>query len=94
MYMKRAYSIASARAKLPAIVKAAERGAPVVLARRGTPVAVVLSLGDYRRLEERGETLEGAWAAFRRRHPDGIELSVHEVDSWRQRDTGRKVDLK
>jgi prevent-host-death family protein len=94
MYMKRAYSIAAARAKLPALVKAAERGEAVVLARRGTPVAVVLSLGDYRRLAERGESLEGAWAAFRRRHPVGVELSRAEVDSWRQRDRGRKVDLE
>jgi prevent-host-death family protein len=93
MYMKRAYSIAAARANLPAIVKSAERGVPVTLARRGTPVAVVLSLGDYRRLEDRGETMEAAWAAFRRRHPEGIELPDQEVDGWRQRDEGRQIDF-
>ena len=94
MYMKRAYSIAAARAKLPSIVKAAERGEAITLARRGTPVAVVLSVGDYRRLGAGDQTLESAWKAFRERHPRGVKLTDAEVRRWRQRDTGRKVDLE
>jgi prevent-host-death family protein len=94
MYMKRAYSIAAARAKLPAIVRAAEHGEPVTLARRGTPVAIVLSLSDYRRLEQGEVTLEAAWRAFRQRHAaEGVELSRREVASWRSRELGRKVEL-
>lgn len=93
--MKRTYSIGAARAKLPFVVRAAESGQPITLARRGTPVAVVISLGDYRRLEATGETLEGAWEAFRRRHRgDGVELTAREVARWRSKEAGRRVDLR
>src|SRR5437868_15490953 len=69
MYMKRTYSIAAARAKLPAIVRAAETGQVTTIERRGTPVAVVVSLNDYRRLATGTESMWAAWQAFRRRHP-------------------------
>lgn len=48
--MGKQYSIAQARDHLPGIVHEVERGAPVELTRRGKPVAVILSLQDYRRL--------------------------------------------
>ena len=95
MYMSRTYSIGAARAQLPSVVRAAENGQPITLARRGTPVAVLLSLGEYRRLEARGETLEAAWEAFRRRHRgEGVELTNREVARWRSKEKGRRVDLR
>jgi prevent-host-death family protein len=93
--MKRIYSIGAARAKLPSVIKAAEGGQAITLARRGTPVAMLISLGEYRRLEGRGDTLEAAWAAFRRRHAgEGVDLTDREVARWRSKEKGRRVDLR
>jgi antitoxin (DNA-binding transcriptional repressor) of toxin-antitoxin stability system len=39
MYLSRSSSIAEARAQLPKVVRAAERGAEIELTRRGTRVA-------------------------------------------------------
>lgn len=59
------YSVAEARNQLAAIVHRVERGATVELTRRGTPVAVMLSLDEYRRLTRPRGDLVDALAAFR-----------------------------
>jgi antitoxin Phd len=48
--MQKQYSIAQARNDLPAIVHQVELDSPVELTRRGKPVAVIVSFGDYQRL--------------------------------------------
>ncbi|MBI5369001.1 MAG: type II toxin-antitoxin system prevent-host-death family antitoxin [Planctomycetes bacterium] len=48
--MRKQYSIAAARDRLPALVLDVERGAPVELTRRGRPVAVLISVESYRRM--------------------------------------------
>ena len=49
--MSKAYSIAEARNQLSRVVHEAEDGAGVELTRRGKPVAVVLSIKEFRRLQ-------------------------------------------
>lgn len=43
------YSIAAARARLPALAKEAAQG-PIEITRRGRPVLVVLSVAEYARM--------------------------------------------
>jgi antitoxin Phd len=46
------YSIPETRHRLPGIIHEVEQGSPVEVTRRGRPVAVILSLEEYRRLSE------------------------------------------
>lgn len=57
----RQVSIAQAKDQFSAIVEAAERGAVVVVTRRGKPVARVLSEREYEKLIARRRKV--AWAA-------------------------------
>jgi prevent-host-death family protein len=50
--MSRQHSIASAKNNLPALVHEAELGDPIEITRRGQPVAVLLSMAEYRRLSD------------------------------------------
>lgn len=49
--MEKDYSIAQAKQDLPAIVHEVERSGRARLTRRGRPVAVVLSIAEFERLE-------------------------------------------
>ena len=60
--MTKQYSIADARNNLPGLVHEVERGAAVELTRRGKPVAVLVSVDEYRRL--RGDSKGGFWEAL------------------------------
>jgi len=59
--MSRQLSVAEAKNGLPALVHDVEVGEPVEITRRGRPVAVILSIHEYRRL--RGEQPD-FWAAL------------------------------
>ncbi len=59
--MANSYSIAEARDKLARLVHEAEKGVSVEITRRGKAVAVLVSLGEYKKL--RGENI-GFWEAF------------------------------
>jgi prevent-host-death family protein len=50
--MTKQYSIAAARNNLPGLVHEVERGAAVELTRRGRPVAMLISIDEYRRLRD------------------------------------------
>lgn len=66
--MDRTCSIAEARNDLSGVVREAESGHPVTLARRGRPVAVVVSADAYSRLERRRPSVAEAIDEFRRMH--------------------------
>lgn len=88
--MVRQYSIAQARDRLPSIVHEVERGQPVELTRRGKPVAVVMSVHDYRRVSSAQPGFAAALAAFRGATDLGA-LGVDDAD-WaglRDRSPGR-----
>jgi prevent-host-death family protein len=90
--MTKRYSIAEARHNLAAIVHEAERAAPIELTRRGEPVAVLLSIAEYRRLSGTANSFWEAYAAFR----DSIDLSQLQIepdvfDGTRDASPGREV---
>lgn len=92
--MTRQYSIARARDNLPGIVHEVEHGAEVELTRRGKPVAVVLSIQEYRRLKAGKVGFAEAYAAFRRDADlESLGITPEYFDSLRDRSPGRPVDL-
>jgi antitoxin Phd len=92
--MTKQYSIADARAHLPSIVHEVEGGGAVELTRRGKPVAVLVSLDEYRRL--RG-TKQGFWDALQewRRTVDWDEIGdIDEIfRDVRDRSPGREYEF-
>jgi prevent-host-death family protein len=91
--MSNQYSIAAARNSLPALVHAVEEGPPVEITRRGRPVAVLLSIGEYRKMSDKKPDL---WAAIQRfRETADLEtLNVEELYAdVRDRSPGRETEL-
>ncbi len=64
--MSKRYSIAEARHNLAAIVHELERKVFIELTRRGEPVAVLLSVREYRRLTTTAGKFWEAYEAFHR----------------------------
>lgn len=60
--MSKTYSIAEAKNRLSRVVHEAEEEAPVELTRRGRPVAMVVSIEDYQKLQA---PRRNAWQAIR-----------------------------
>ena len=92
--MPKRYSIAEARNHFTAIVREAEQESAVELTRRGKPVAVLLSIQEYRRLS--GGT-GGFWKAFTK-FKNKVDLVALEIEpdtfsQLRDRSPGREVAL-
>lgn len=91
--MLKRYSIAAARDNFAAIVHDAEEVSAVELTRRGKPVAVLLSVGEYRRLLAGRKGFWDAYEAFRAGgglFRAGIEPEVFE--GLRDASPGREAD--
>lgn len=72
------WQLQTAKNKLSEVVDIALRGEPQVITRHGTPVAVVLSMAEYRRLS----AAQGNLSAFFRDSPlAGIELDLNRDQS-------------
>ena len=83
-------TIRDAKNRLTALIRAAERGEPVWLTRRGKPVALLVSDRDFRRLSDRKERRDPwvflqNWRARLAENYSGFEDS--EVDPRRDRST-------
>jgi prevent-host-death family protein len=93
--MARRVTAAQARREWAKVLRSAERGTPIEVTRNGQPVAVVLSIDAYRKLEETTrETLSDVFAEFLR-SVDARDLEG--PDPWadvRDRSEGRDVDLR
>jgi len=92
--MVKRYSIAEAKDKLTSLVHEAEEGTTVELLRRGKPVAVVLSLGEFERLK-RGR--RGFWEAYQHLREtvdlEALAIVPEEVFAGvRERSPGRDFD--
>lgn len=92
--MEEQYTIADAKNKLPSLIHSVETGQPVKLTRHGRPVAILLSIKDYQRLNrKRG----GYWSALNslRKHMEkkGVVVTGEEFEDVRDDSTGREVDL-
>jgi prevent-host-death family protein len=72
-HMDRTYSIAEARNDLSNVVREAEAGRPVTLARRGRAVAVVVSASDYSRMAHRRQSVADVIDCFRSKHAAALD---------------------
>lgn len=97
-------SLTAAKAHLAGLVQAAETGEVVHISRHGKPVAVLISEQSYMDLQtlQRGKRVWDAiqsWRdAARARHDDAWPLAsgpmgVNDVEAWRDRSSGREVQL-
>jgi len=75
--MRKKYSIAEARRNLAAIVHELDQSTAVELTRRGIPVAVLVSLNEYKRLNENGKDFWDAYSEFRK----STDLRTLRLDS-------------
>lgn len=92
--MSRRYSIADARHDLAAIVHELEDRDLIELTRRGEPVAVMLSLREYRRLAAGREKFSDAYRAFREAHDLGrLGIGPEIFEDVRDPSPGREVRL-
>lgn len=91
--MTQQYSIAEARDRLPGIVHEVEDGAPVELTRRGKPVAVIVSIDEYRRMSS---DRSGFWTAYQRWRSSIDPADLEGDDPFadvRDRSPGREIDF-
>jgi len=92
--MTRRYSVAEARSSLPAIIDQAESGLDVELTRRGTPVAVVISLREFERLRGDRPRFGAAYRNFLETHSlKEVGVDDDYFTSGRERGSGREVSL-
>ena len=92
--MAKNYSVAEARSKLPGIIQEVERGQPVEITRRGKPVAVVLSVQEYRSLAAPKVSFMEAYEAWRASvGHDAPDIEPGYFDALRDRSPGRDVKL-
>ncbi|MCZ2112390.1 MAG: type II toxin-antitoxin system Phd/YefM family antitoxin [Anaerolineae bacterium] len=90
----RRYSIAEARDKLTAVIREVEKIAPVELTRRGEPVAVIISIDEYRRLAAPAETFSAAYERFRPKiGGEDLDLGPELFSDIRDLDPGREPEL-
>ncbi|MCA1831116.1 MAG: type II toxin-antitoxin system prevent-host-death family antitoxin [Actinobacteria bacterium] len=92
--MAKQYSIADARANLPAIVDEVEAGQEIELTRRGRLVAMMISRQHYERLQSEGPRFKERYHAFL----DHYTLSEVGADDdtfgeLRERGEARAVEL-
>lgn len=89
------YEIAQAIASLSQIIQVAEAGNPVQITRQGEPVAVVLSMQEYQRLQYSRRNFGEAVREFRQFiEAEGIEIDPEEIyGDIRDKSLGREVDL-
>lgn len=92
--MSRRYSIAEARSNLPAIVDQAAAGQEIELTRRGKPVAVVVSLGEFARLRGERSRFTDAYRRFLATHVlRDVGVDEGYFEATRGREAGRTVPL-
>lgn len=90
--MKTHYSISEAKNRLPHIVHDVEAGTPVTFTRHGKPVAVILSVREYERLNQKKDDFWDALTSFRKMMAENnIEFTDRDFDQLRDASVGREV---
>ncbi len=90
----RTYSLADARDNLTAIVRDVEKTSRVELTRRGKPVAVILSIDEYRRLITPAGSFSSALARFQEEVDlAALDLGPELFTGIRDADPGRESTL-
>ncbi len=92
--MPEQFSIAEAKNKLTSLIHRVEDGPPVQFTRRGKPVAVLLSVQEYKRLTGNQKDFWEALMDFRKSiTEEGIEITDADFEGVRDNTTGRKVEI-
>jgi prevent-host-death family protein len=92
--MEERYSIANAKNKLPSLIHSVEAGRPVKLTRHGKPVAVLLSIKDYERMNREKTGYWRSLNSWRKRTEDeGIVFTGEDFEGLRDNSPGREVEL-
>ena len=88
------YSIGDAMNPSTELVQEAERHEPIEITRRGRPVAVLLSIQNYQRLQNARRGFADTYDAFRREHDvTTLDIEPGMFDDMRAQDSGRPVEL-
>jgi prevent-host-death family protein len=92
--VERSVSIAEARARLPGLVRGAEDGTPVEITRWGRPVAVLVSVTQYRQMAQGRPSFGSALEEFLK-DLEMTEIGVErgELEGLRDREAGRRPRL-
>jgi len=92
--MIKRYSLAEARNQLARIIDRAEDGMPVELTRRGKPVAVLLTVGDYERLSREPRPFWDTCQEFREKMSiEQLDIEPNLLANTRDTSPGREVNL-
>lgn len=92
--MSKEISMSEAMRKLPSLIHDVENGTSVRLTRRGRPVAIVISLHEYQRLNRKKEGLWDAFMAFRQMaEKENIGFSDSDFENLRDKSPGREIQL-
>ncbi|MBU1053757.1 MAG: type II toxin-antitoxin system Phd/YefM family antitoxin [Proteobacteria bacterium] len=92
--MKEQYTIVDAKNKLTSIIHSVETGHAVKLTRHGKPVAVLLSIKDYQRLNSKKEGFYNALNSWRESMAEeDVVITGEEFDDVRDNSSGRNIDL-
>lgn len=93
--MEEQYTIVDAKNKLTSIIHSVETGHAVKLTRHGKPVAVLLSIKDYQRLNTKKEGFYNALISWRESmaKEEDIVITGEEFDNVRDNSSGRNIDL-
>jgi prevent-host-death family protein len=88
------YSVAEAKNQLPELLREVEKGKPVEITKRGEPVAVVLSVGDYKQLISK-EKASSFWNKVKalRESPDFEAVTPEDMKDLRDKSKGREVSF-
>lgn len=92
--MKRQFSIAEAKNKLPSIIHQVEKGPSVKLTRRGEPVAVLLSVHEYELMDQKSRGYWNALMTFRQdTKAKAVQITDSDFEGLRDLSSGREVQL-
>ncbi len=93
--MKRQFSIAEAKNKLPSIIHQVEKGPSVKLTRRGEPVAVLLSIHEYELMDRKSTGFWNALMTFRQEIQDkAVQITDSDFEGLRDLSSGREVQFE
>lgn len=93
-------SIAEAKNQLTAMIHQAETGQPIILSRRGKPVAVILSIAEYEGLKNAKALEPDGWLrllAIRQQLAENqalVDWSDQDIRHWRDAAPGRPVVIE
>ena len=91
--MQKQISIAEAKNKLPSIIHEVEKGPPVELTRRGKPVAVLLSINEFKRLNISNPGFWDSLMSFRKMmNSEQLAISDQDFENLRDPSCGREVE--